>query len=91
MIIFGKKIALLRKDLGLSQTELAKKINTSVSVISRYEREEMIPSIDTAKKIIGDSWFYRGLSSRRNGQSKSFQRSCNTPKISRTGKYAIRR
>lgn len=51
MISFGKKIALLRKDLGLSQTELAKKINTSVSVISRYERDEMAPSIDTAKKL----------------------------------------
>jgi transcriptional regulator with XRE-family HTH domain len=51
MITFGKKIAILRKDLGLSQTELAKKLNTSVSVISRYERDEMVPSIDTAKKL----------------------------------------
>jgi transcriptional regulator with XRE-family HTH domain len=51
MITFGKKIAMLRKDLGLSQTELAKKLNTSVSVISRYERDEMTPSIDTAKKL----------------------------------------
>lgn len=51
MITFGKKIALLRKDLGLSQTELAKKINTSVSVISRDERDEMTPSVDTARKL----------------------------------------
>ena len=51
MMTFGKKIALLRKDLGLSQTELAKNLNTSVSVISRYERDEMIPSVDTAKKL----------------------------------------
>ncbi|MHC5354506.1 helix-turn-helix domain-containing protein [Myroides sp. LJL115] len=48
---FGKKIALLRKELGLSQRELAKSLHTSVSVISRYERDEMIPSVDTAKKI----------------------------------------
>ncbi|CAG5081292.1 hypothetical protein CRYO30217_01584 [Parvicella tangerina] len=48
---FGKKIAALRKELKLSQTELAKKLNTSVSVISRYERDEMTPGIDTAKKI----------------------------------------
>lgn len=51
MISFGKKIAALRKELKLSQTELAKKLNTSVSVISRYERDEMAPSIDTAKKL----------------------------------------
>lgn len=51
MISFGKKIAILRKENSWSQTELAKKLNTSVSVISRYERDEMTPSIDTAKKL----------------------------------------
>jgi len=51
MISFGKKIAVLRKELKLTQTELANKLNTSVSVISRYERDEMTPSIDTAKKL----------------------------------------
>lgn len=51
MISFGKKIAALRKGMKLSQTELAKQLNTSVSVISRYERDEMTPSIDTAKKL----------------------------------------
>ncbi|MGQ1892058.1 helix-turn-helix domain-containing protein [Thermophagus sp. OGC60D27] len=33
----------------LSQTDLAKQLKTSVSVISRYERDEMTPSIDAAK------------------------------------------
>lgn len=51
MISFGKKIAALRKELKLSQTDLAKQLNTSVSVISRYERDEMTPSIDTAKRL----------------------------------------
>lgn len=51
MISFGKKIALLRKEKGWSQGELAAKLNTSVSVISRYERDEMAPSIDAAKKL----------------------------------------
>lgn len=51
MISFGKKIAMLRKDKAWSQTELAKKLNTSVSVISRYERDEMTPSIEAAKKL----------------------------------------
>ena len=51
MASFGKKIAALRKDLKLSQTDLAKQLSTSVSVISRYERDEMTPSIDVAKKL----------------------------------------
>ncbi len=37
----------------MSQTDLAKKLETSVSVISRYERDEMTPSIETAKKLTG--------------------------------------
>lgn len=53
MISFGKKIAILRKEIALSQSELATKLKTSVSVISRYERDEMIPSIEAAKKLAG--------------------------------------
>ena len=51
MISFGKKIGILRKEKNWSQTEMAKKLNTSVSVISRYERDEMTPSIEVAKKL----------------------------------------
>lgn len=51
MISFGKKVAVLRKEKRLSQTDLAKQLSTSVSVISRYERDEMTPSIETAKKL----------------------------------------
>jgi len=51
MISFGKKIAILRKENHWSQGELAAKLVTSVSVISRYERDEMQPSIETAKKL----------------------------------------
>ncbi len=51
MISFGKKLAVLRKEKKLSQTDLASQLKTSVSVISRYERDEMTPSIDTAKKL----------------------------------------
>lgn len=51
MISFGKIIAMLRKEINWSQTELAKRLNTSVSVISRHERDEMTPSIDAAKKL----------------------------------------
>ncbi len=48
---FGKKIAGLRKAKKISQGELAKQLGTSTSVIGRYERDEMTPSIDAAKKL----------------------------------------
>lgn len=48
---FGKKLQELRKESGLSQEELAKKINTSGSIIGRYERNEMTPSVEVAKKL----------------------------------------
>lgn len=51
MDTFGKKIAALRKANKMSQTQLAKALNTSTSVIGRYERDEMTPSVDAAKKI----------------------------------------
>lgn len=51
MLSFGKRIASLRKELKMSQTDLANQLSTSVSVISRYERDEMTPSVDTAKKL----------------------------------------
>ena len=48
---FGKKMAELRKERNMSQSNLAKLLSTSISVIGRYERGEMIPSIKAAKKI----------------------------------------
>ncbi len=48
---FGKKIAQLRKAQKISQNQLAKLLNTSTSVIGRYERDEMTPSIGAAKKL----------------------------------------
>ena len=51
MTSFGKKMAELRKEKKFSQTDLAKKLNTSVSVVSRYERDEMTPSVEVARKI----------------------------------------
>lgn len=51
MSVFGKRLAELRKGKGLSQTQLAKQLGTSISVISRYERGEMVPSIASAKSL----------------------------------------
>ncbi len=51
MIKIGDRIAQLRKQKGWSQTELAKKINASREAIGKYERNEAVPSVETAKKI----------------------------------------
>ena len=47
----GEKIVRLRKVKGWSQQLLAKKIGTSGPIIGRYERGEMVPSVEVAKKL----------------------------------------
>lgn len=47
----GNKISNLRKEKGLSRDALGKLVGTSGAVIGRYEREEITPSIDVAKKM----------------------------------------
>ena len=51
MSTFGKKLRECRKAKNLSQKELAKIFNTSHTTIGKYERDEMVPSIDAAKKL----------------------------------------
>lgn len=47
----GDKIQALRKQHGWSQQLLAKKIGTSGPIVGRYERGEMTPSVEVAKKL----------------------------------------
>ena len=47
----GKKIRKLRKDLGLTQKELAQIVNVTNVSISGYERNERTPDIDTLVAI----------------------------------------
>jgi transcriptional regulator with XRE-family HTH domain len=47
----GSKISDLRKEKGLSRDALGKLVGTSGAVIGRYEREEITPSIDVAKRM----------------------------------------
>lgn len=51
MTKIGDRIAQLRKQNGWSQTELARKIGASREAIGKYERNEALPSVETAKKI----------------------------------------
>jgi transcriptional regulator with XRE-family HTH domain len=48
---FGERITMLRKQFKWSQEDLAKKVGTSAPIIGRYERDEIKPSIEVAKKI----------------------------------------
>lgn len=48
---FGERITVVRKQLKWSQDDLAKKVGTSAPIIGRYERNEIKPSIEIAKKI----------------------------------------
>jgi len=51
MAKIGDRIAQLRKRNNWSQSELAKKINASREAVGKYERNEAVPSVETAKKI----------------------------------------
>jgi transcriptional regulator with XRE-family HTH domain len=47
----GDRIQMLRKQNSWSQKQLAKKIGTSGPIVGRYERGEMTPSVEVAKKL----------------------------------------
>jgi transcriptional regulator with XRE-family HTH domain len=51
MTELGKRIADLRKKEGLTQSELARKINLSHTQITRYELKDVQPPADILKKI----------------------------------------
>jgi len=53
MSTFGKRMSAPRKERRMTQGELARLQKTSISVIGRYERDEMNPGIEVAKKIAG--------------------------------------
>lgn len=48
---FGDRIQQARKEKSLSREELAEKIGTSGPIIGRYERGDMMPSVEIATKI----------------------------------------
>lgn len=54
MLSFGKKLREAREANSLSQKELAQKIGSVHTVIGRYERDEMKPSIDVVKKLAAE-------------------------------------
>lgn len=51
MIDIANRIALLRKEKDMTQAELAKMVSASREIISKYEKDGVMPSIEMAKKI----------------------------------------
>lgn len=49
--LFAQRLHDLRRSKGWSQPEVGKLIGTSGAIIGRYERGEMTPSIEVAKKL----------------------------------------
>ena len=47
----GEKISLLRKKKNLSQADLAEKVNVTRDTIGKYERNDIIPTVEKARKI----------------------------------------
>lgn len=48
---FGTTVVELRKEKGMSQTALAAQLGIHKNVLGRYERNEVLPSIEIARKI----------------------------------------
>jgi len=48
---FGNRVMQARKEKELSREDLAKMIGTSGPIVGRYERGDMMPSVEIATKI----------------------------------------
>lgn len=51
-IQFGRCLRSARKDRGLTQADLAERINRSLDMVGRMERGEIAPSFETIERII---------------------------------------
>ena len=49
--MFSRGLRRLRSDRGITQVELAKKVEVTQAAISRYEDGSALPSLDVAIKI----------------------------------------
>ena len=48
---FGSRVAAIRKEKQLSQSELGKRAGISGDIVGKYERGDAMPSIDIAKRM----------------------------------------
>lgn len=72
MVDFGRKLRNLRLEAGLTQSELAKRLNVTKAVISYYELHEGSPSPEVLIKISSifhvSTDFLLGLSQKNTGR-----------------------
>jgi len=50
-IEFGKRLAEYRKEKKIQQKDLAEKVNINVTLLSKYEKGDVQPSIEVATKL----------------------------------------
>lgn len=87
--IISQNLISLRKERGLTQNELAEKLAYSDNMVSRWERGEITPSIETLQKI---SEFYNvSLSSllEENSAENSAKEKSQEEKIDNMKKFSI--
>ena len=51
MVNFGEKLKALRRQAGMTQAELARRLNVTKSVVSYYELQERSPSPDVLIRV----------------------------------------
>ncbi|MCK9404714.1 MAG: helix-turn-helix domain-containing protein [Chitinophagaceae bacterium] len=51
MLTFGKKMRDIRETKNISQADLAQALSTNPSLIGKYEKDEVKPSVDAIKKL----------------------------------------
>ena len=51
MVDFGSKLKTLRKESGMTQSELAQRLNITKAVVSYYENQERTPSPDVLIRL----------------------------------------
>ena len=49
--MYGQRIKEIRKEKGLTQSQLAEMLSTTQSTVGKYEREEIQLTVDTIIKI----------------------------------------
>ena len=62
----GKKLRARRRTKHMTLSDLSKKLNKSVATISKYEKGEVLISIDTLVDICPDSEYRHSLSAPHN-------------------------
>lgn len=87
--IISQNLISLRKERGLTQNELAEKLAYSDNMVSRWERGEITPSIETLQKI--SEYYNVSLSSllEENSAENSAKEKSQEEKINNMKKFSI--